>query len=73
MDISMKKTSLSIDRAKAGEAARILNTRTLTATVDAALREVIDLDRRRRLIERVRRSKGGIGPSPGELARLREP
>ena len=69
----MRKTSLSIDDAKAHEAARILRTRTLTATVDAALAEVIDVDRRRRLLERIRRSERGIGPSPEELRRLREP
>lgn len=69
----MDKTSLVIDRAKADEARRILGTKTLAATVDAALDEVINLERRRRLIERVRHSKGGIGPTPEELRRLREP
>ena len=69
----MPKTSLSIDRTKADAVARILRTHTLTGTVDAALDEVINLDRRRRLLERLRRSKGGIGPSPAELHRLREP
>jgi Arc/MetJ family transcription regulator len=66
------KTSLAIDRDKAAEAARILGTRTLVATVDAALDEVIALDRRRRLLARIRRD-GGVGPTPDELARLREP
>ena len=69
----MGKTSLSIDREKADEAARILRTRTLTRTVDAALDEVIDADRRRRPLERIRSSDGGIGPSPDELRPLREP
>ena len=45
---------------------------TLTATVDAALTEVVNFDRRRRLVERMRRN-GGIGPSDGERRRLRTP
>ncbi len=68
------KTSLAIDREKVARAQEILGTRTLTATVDAALGEVIKLDARRALVERIRRSKtGGIGPTPEELRRLREP
>jgi len=50
----------------------ILGTRTLAATVDAALDEVINLRKRSLLLERMRR-EGGIGPSPDELQRLREP
>lgn len=68
------KTSLVIDREKVEASRRILGTTTLADTVDAALQEVIDLDRRRRLIARLRRSKtSGIGPTPAELRRLREP
>jgi Arc/MetJ family transcription regulator len=68
------KTSLAIDRRKVSEAQRILGTETMAETVDAALQEVIDLDRRRRLIERLRRSRtSGIGPTPAELRRLRQP
>ena len=66
------KTSLAIDRAKVDEARQILGTKTLAATVDAALDEVIRLQKRRRIMERIRRD-GGIGPSPEELRRLREP
>ncbi len=66
------KTSLAIDRAKVDEAKRILGTKTLAATVDAALDEVIRLEAKRRLMERIRRD-GGIGPSPKELRRLRQP
>jgi len=66
------KTSLAIDRAKVDEAKRILGTTTLAATVDAALDEVIRLEAKRRLMERIRRD-GGIGPSPKELRRLRQP
>jgi Arc/MetJ family transcription regulator len=66
------KTSLVIDREKVEEARRILGTTTLAETVDAALQDVIDFARRRRLMERIVRD-GGIGPSPEELRRLREP
>jgi Arc/MetJ family transcription regulator len=68
----LAKTSLEIDHEKVGRAKEILGTRTLAATVDAALDEVINLQARRRLMERIRR-EGGIGPSPDELRRLREP
>jgi hypothetical protein len=68
----MAKTSLSIDREKADAAAAVLGTKTLTATIDAALSEVVTQERRRRLMERIRRD-GGIGPSDEELRRLREP
>lgn len=68
----MAKTSLDIDHAKVDQAKEILGTRTLAATVDSALDEVINLQARRRLMERIRR-EGGIGPSPAELNRLREP
>ena len=63
---------MAIDRAKVDEAKRILGTKTLAATVDAALDEVIRLEAKRRLMERIRRD-GGIGPSPKELRRLRQP
>jgi hypothetical protein len=66
------KTSLVIDRAKVEEARNILGTRTIAETVDAALQDVIDFAKRRRLMERIVRD-GGIGPSPEELRRLREP
>jgi Arc/MetJ family transcription regulator len=68
----LAKTSLDIDHAKVDQAKEILGTRTLAATVDSALDEVINLQARRRLMERIRR-EGGIGPSPAELNRLREP
>jgi len=70
----MDKTSLVIDRDKVAEAKRILGTSTLAETVDAALEEVIALDRRRRVMDRIRESKtGGIGPTPSELHKLRQP
>ncbi len=69
----MTKTSLSIDREKADAAAAVLGTRTLTATIDAALTEIVNIDRRRRLVERMKRSGRGIGPTDAELRRLRTP
>jgi hypothetical protein len=50
----------------------VLGTKTLTATIDAALTEIVNMDRRRRLIERIKRD-GGIGPSDAERRRLRTP
>jgi len=61
-----------IDRKKMERVRRLLGTRTIAGTVDAALDEVLALDARRRLLERIER-EGGIGPSPEELRRLREP
>jgi hypothetical protein len=70
----LAKTSLDIDHEKVGQAKEILGTRTLASTVDAALDEVISLAARRRVMERIRKSKtGGIGPTPEELRRLRKP
>ena len=66
------KTSMVIDRAKVEEVRKALGTKTIAETVDAALDEVIRLQKRRRIMERIRRD-GGIGPSPEELRRLREP
>ena len=66
------KTSMVIDREKVQRVRRILGTETLADTVDAALEDVINHDRRMALLERIRR-EGGIGPSPEELRRLREP
>lgn len=42
----MTKTSIAIDRFLADEAADALGTSTLTSTVDAALREIVDRRRR---------------------------
>ena len=66
------KTSLRIDRRKVDEARRVLDTETIADTVDAALDEVINQARRRRVMERIRRD-GGLGPSPKELRELRTP
>lgn len=66
------KTSMAIDREKLAEAREILGTKTIVDTVDAALGEVIRLQARRRVMERIRRD-GGLGPGPEELRRLRTP
>ena len=68
----MDKTSMVIDRGKVAQAQDILGTKTIADTVDAALDEVIRLQKRRQLMDRIRR-EGGIGPGPDELRRLREP
>ncbi|MBV8528875.1 MAG: type II toxin-antitoxin system VapB family antitoxin [Candidatus Dormibacteraeota bacterium] len=46
----MSKTSIEIDPDIASQAARLLGTSTLRATVDAALREVVASQRRLELI-----------------------
>jgi len=46
----MSKTSVEVDQDIAREAADILGTRTLRATIDAALREVVYARRRLELI-----------------------
>ena len=51
----------------------MLGTSTLTATIDAALTEIVNMDRRRRLVARMRGSERGIGPNDEELRRLRTP
>jgi len=61
-----------IDRAKAAEVRKVLGTKTLAGTVDAAFDEVLALAARRRLLDRIRRD-GGIGPSPEDVRRLRAP
>lgn len=61
-----------IDREKVARVKRILGTTTLAETVDAALEDVINHERRMQLLEQIKR-EGGIGPGPDELRRLREP
>lgn len=46
-----RKTSFEIDFTKVDAAKTILGTKTLTDTVEAALDEVINLEKRRRLVE----------------------
>lgn len=66
------KTSMVINRQKVAEARELLGTRTIAETVDVALDEVIRLGKRRRLMDYIR-ERGGIGPGPAELRRLRTP
>jgi hypothetical protein len=61
-----------IDRRKVADAREILGTKTMASTVDAALDEVIRLGKRRRFMDYIDK-RGGIGPSPEELRRLRTP
>ena len=66
------RTTIDVDKTVADEASRVLGTKTLKETVNAALTEVIASARRRRLIERIER--GALpAPTPAELARLRAP
>jgi Arc/MetJ family transcription regulator len=46
----VSKTSVEVDRDIARQAAAILGTRTLRATIDAALREVVHAKRRLELV-----------------------
>ena len=46
-----RKTSFDVDFAKVDAARKILGTKTLTETVDAALDEVLKLQQRQRLVE----------------------
>ena len=46
-----RKTSFQVDFEKVNSAKQILGTKSLTDTVDAALDEVINLQRRRQLID----------------------
>ncbi len=61
-----------IDREKLAEAREILGTKTIADTVDAALDEVVRREKRRNLMNYIR-ERGGIGPDPEELRRLRTP
>ena len=48
------KTALNIDTDKVQRAAEVLGTKGTTATIDAALTEIIARDARARLLERMR-------------------
>ena len=66
------KTTIDVNRDLADEAGKLLGTRTLKDTVNAALRDVVARDRRRRLANRVATGTLPV-PTPEELARLRAP
>ncbi len=50
----VKKTALLLDEDKVRHAQEILGTSTSTATIDAALTEIINQEKRRRLVEYMR-------------------
>ncbi|MBK9971394.1 MAG: hypothetical protein IPP16_11980 [Acidimicrobiaceae bacterium] len=51
----MTKTALNIDQEKVLRAAEVLGTQGTTATIDAALTDIIARDARAKLVERMRR------------------
>ena len=66
------RTTIDVDKTALDAASKVLGTKTLQDTVNAALSEVIASARRRKLIERIER--GALpAPTPAELARLRAP
>ena len=66
------KTTIDVDRAVADEAAGILGTSTLKDTVNAALREVVNIEHRRRLADEVESGTLPV-PTPEEVVKLRAP
>lgn len=56
--VSMVKRLVDIDDDALERARRVLGTGTMKETVNSALREVVDLDRRRRFIDRIMTSDG---------------
>ena len=66
------RTTIDVDKTALDAASKVLGTKTLKETVNAALSEVIAAAQRRKLIERIER--GALPtPTPAELARLRAP
>lgn len=54
----MHKTTLVIDEAKLRRVRKLLGTKGIRDTIDRALDEVLALEARRRLVERLRTMKG---------------
>lgn len=54
----MHKTTLVLDDAKLKRARKVLGTKGIRDTIDRALDEVLALEARRRLVERLRRMDG---------------
>ena len=54
----MHKTTLVIDEAKLRRVRKVLGTKGIKDTIDRALDEVLALDARRRLVEKLRTMKG---------------
>jgi Arc/MetJ family transcription regulator len=55
------KTAIVVDDELVAEARAVLGTKGLTSTIDAALRAVVDAERRRRHVERLRSGPGDLG------------
>jgi Arc/MetJ family transcription regulator len=66
------KTTVDVDRELADEAAEILGTKSLKATVNGALREVVNAELRRQLAEEIRAGTFPV-PTEEEYRQLREP
>jgi Arc/MetJ family transcription regulator len=56
--VGVRKTALLIDDDLVGQVREILGTASTTETIHAALREVIQVQGRARLVERLRRRRG---------------
>ena len=56
--MAVRKTALLLDDELVGQVREILGTSTTTETISAALREVIQVRGRARLLERLRRREG---------------
>ena len=65
----MRKTTIAIDDEVAAEAGRTLGTTGLTATVNQAMREVVAMAARRRLVERLRAMDGMDLDKPDVMSR----
>lgn len=64
------RTTIDVDKAALDQAAKVLGTKSLKDTVNAALSEVVASARRRKLIDRIERGTLPV-PTPAELVRLR--
>ena len=68
VSVVVHKTALVVDDELLGAAREVLGTRGVRDTVDAALRAVVDADRRRRHVERLLAGPGDLG-DPVVMAR----
>lgn len=65
----MHKTTLLLDEKKLRRAQKVLGTKGIRDTIDRALEEVLTLQARRRLLERLSRMKGLELDNPTVMAR----